>query len=149
MLNVHVSPRKVSLYPVWHVAVELTERDCANVRAAVVQAAGLRYGDYDGVCFGTASGTQYFRPLSGSQGGEHAETIELPVRILTFSIPRDEELLAKVLEAVADVHSYEEPVIYVSEALATRANTEAGKDNPNRWWNRGFSHYDELGREDR
>jgi hypothetical protein len=145
MLNLHVSPRRASLFPVWHVAVELTDRDLVHVRTAVAEAAGLDYGNYDGVCFETASGTQYFRPLAGSQGGAHAEAIGLPVRVLTFSIPREEQLLAKVIDAIVDVHSYEEPVIYVSEALATRAITEAARDNPNRWWNRGFARYSELG----
>ncbi|MFN4140713.1 hypothetical protein [Aestuariivirga sp.] len=146
MSTLRVSPRKASLCPVWHVAVELTERDSVKVRNAVVEVAGLCYGNYDGVCFETAAGIQYFRPLSGSQGGEQAETVGLPVRVLTFSIPRDEELLSKVIDAIVDVHSYEEPVIHISEAMATRAATEAGKDNPNRWWNRGFAHYTELGR---
>jgi hypothetical protein len=147
MSSSQAAPRSATLQPVWHIAVELTDRDCVNVREAVGRTAGLRYGDYDSVCFETAIGTQYFRPLSGSHGGEHTEVIGLSVRVLTFSIPRDDVLLAATIDAITEAHSYEEPVIHVTEALATRAVTGgAAKDNPNKWWNQGFAHYSELGR---
>ncbi len=66
------------------------------------------------------------------------ETVEMPARTLTFSVPRDPETLAKAIEAIQYTHSYEEPVIYVMEGAATRADYETDRDNPNRWWNRGF-----------
>jgi hypothetical protein len=49
----------------------------------------------------------------------------------------------RVREAVADAiglnyGSYvaEEPVIYVIEGLATRADYSTDRSNPNRWWSR-------------
>ena len=46
--------------------------------------------------------------------------------------------LAKAIEAVREAHSYEGPVITVSEVWASRADYSGERSNPNRWWNRGF-----------
>jgi len=127
-----------ALEPVWFLWVELAARDDARVREAVADAVGLTYGPYDRVAFESASGAQYFRPKSGSQAGDIGETVEMPARTLSFSLPRDPETLAKAIEAIRHAHSYEEPVIYVMEGAATRADYDGDRGNPNRWWNRGF-----------
>ena len=126
------------LEPVWLVHVELAARDDARVREAVTEVAGLIYGKYDRVAFESAEGLQYFRPREGSHPGAVPSTHSLPVRVLRFSLPRDPELLTTALDAVNRAHSYEEPVVYVTESFASRANYSANRDNPNRWWNRGF-----------
>jgi hypothetical protein len=126
-----------SLEPVWFIRVELSAFDDARVREAVADAVGLPYGSYDRVALESAEGTLFFRPTKGSRSGEVHETVETPARALTFSVPRDPETLAKAIEAIRYAHSYEEPVIYVMEGAATRADYEADRDNPNRWWNRG------------
>lgn len=122
----------------WMVRVELAERDDARVREAVTAAVGLRYGDYQGVAFESGTGMQFFQPLEGSVMGDAGRTVEMPVRVLTFQVPRDVSVLARAVEAVRDSHSYEEPVIAVLEVLACRADDTGQRDNPNRWWNRGF-----------
>ncbi len=109
------------------------------MREAVTEAVGLFYGSYDRVALESSEGVQFFHPIKGSQLGEHATTIALPVRVLSFSILRDEKLLKAALEAIHHAHSYEEPVIYITESLATRAVYSESRDNPNRWWNRGFT----------
>jgi hypothetical protein len=53
---------------------------------------------------------------------------------VSFSVPHDDAILQKALEAVYAAHSYEEPVIYVSEVWRTRS-TNPDEQNPNRWWN--------------
>ena len=127
-----------SLEPVWFIRAELAARDDARVREAVADAVGLSYGSFDRVALESAEGMQFFRPTKGSRSGEMDETVEMPARALTFSVPRDPETLAKAIEAIRYAHSYEEPVIYVIEGAATRADCETDRDNPNRWWNRGF-----------
>jgi len=127
-----------SLERVWFIRVELAAHDDARVREAVADAVGLSYGSYDRVALESAEGTQFFHPTKGSRLGEMDETVEMPARTLTFSVPRDPETLAKAIEAIRYAHSYEEPVIYVMEGAATRADYETDRDNPNRWWNRGF-----------
>ncbi len=135
-LNDHLSTVTfVKSYQVW---VELADRDDARVRQAVVDAVGLSYGSYEGVAFESAPGTQFFRPKSGSHMGDTPDTVPMPARVLTFTLPDDPTILAKAIEAIRYAHSYEEPVIILREILASRANYETGRDNPNRWWNRGF-----------
>lgn len=123
----------------WLVWVELADRDDARVREAVTTAVGLAYGPYMGVAFESGPGAQFFRPEEGSKLGEGAEAVTMPARVLTFSLPRDPAVLARAIEAVRHAHSYEEPVIYVQDAWASRADDTRDRDNPNRWWNRGFA----------
>ncbi|WP_299557895.1 hypothetical protein [uncultured Sulfitobacter sp.] len=123
----------------WMVWVELAERDDARVREAVTEAVGLSYGNYKGVSFESGPGMQFFQPMEGSVMGDAGRTVEMPVRVLTFCVPRDTATLALAVEAVRNSHSYEEPVITVLEVLACRADDRSQRDNPNRWWNRGFS----------
>jgi hypothetical protein len=127
------------LEPVWFVHVELASRDDSRVREAVTKAVGLFYGRYDRVALETSDGIQFFHPIAGSHLGEGAKTITLPVRVLSFSIVRDEALLQSALEAIHHAHSYEEPVVYITESFASRAIYAESRDNPNRWWNRGFA----------
>ena len=135
--------------PAWMVRVELAERDDARVREAVTAAVGLRYGDYQGVAFESGGGMQFFQPLEGSVMGDKphedgeiwdfTRTVEMPVRVLSFHLPRDPDVLARAVEAVRDSHSYEEPVISVLEVLSCRADDKDQRNNPNRWWNHGFT----------
>lgn len=135
-INAHLST--TTLERTWHVWVELADRDDARVREAVTKAVGLAYGNYKGVAFEGANGTQYFRPVDGSQMGDTGETVEMPVRILTFTLPDDDKIVAEAIEAIRFAHSYQEPVIILKEAYASRAHYDTDRDNPNRWWNRGF-----------
>lgn len=126
------------LEPVWIVRAELAARDDARVREAVAAAVGLHYGKYDRVAFESAEGVQFFHSLEGSHSGEGGGTISMPARVLSFSIAQDQQLLQSALEAIHQAHSYEEPVIYVMPGFASRAIYSERRDNPNRWWNRGF-----------
>lgn len=62
----------------------------------------------------------------------------MPARVLTFIVPPEPAVPAKAIEAIRHSHSYEEPVICVQEVWASRANYAEDRENPNRWWNRGF-----------
>lgn len=48
------------------------------------------------------------------------------------SIERDLTILEKLMDAIVHVHHYEEPVIFVREDWASRANYNVASDNPNR-----------------
>lgn len=122
----------------WLVWVELADRDDERVRQAVTDAIGLEYGPYEGVAFESGAGVQFFRPKNGSKLGETAETVEMPARVLTFTVAGDTANLARAVEAVRHAHSYEEPVIMVQQVWASRADFSEDRENPNRWWNRGF-----------
>ena len=124
--------------PVWFVWVELWEGyDDARVRNAVMDVVALDYGAlYDRVCFESGTGTQFCRAKPGARPGQSPDIVALPVRTLTFSLPRDPVALASAIEAVRAVHSYEEPVIYVTEGFATRTDPKDDAKNPNRYFNR-------------
>lgn len=127
-----------SIERVWFVWTELSnDDDDDRLRDAVSDAVGLNYcAHYDRVCFESGAGTQFYRSRAGSIDGEKNETVSLAARVLTFSIPQDPSLLAIAIEAIREHHSYEEPVIYVLDGYATRADYANDRDNPNRFWNR-------------
>jgi hypothetical protein len=139
MLSSAVQSKHFRLEPVWFIHVELASRDDARVRDAVAEAVGLHYGAHDRVAMETSDGVQYFHPTKGSHAGEGDRTITMQVRVLSFSIPCEDALLTAALEAIYHTHSYEEPVIYIMQSMASRAIYAEGRDNPNRWWNRGFT----------
>ena len=56
---------------------------------------------------------------------------------LKISIERDVAVLEKVMDAIMKVHHYEQPVIFLREDWASRANYDPDSDNPNRWWDNG------------
>ncbi len=134
-----IQSKHFTLEPVWFIHVELAARDDARVREAVTKAVGLFYGSYDRVALETSEGVQFFHPIKGSRVGEADTIISMPVRVLSFSIVREDALLKAALEAIHHAHSYEEPVIYITESMASRAIYPESRDNPNRWWNRGFA----------
>jgi hypothetical protein len=117
------------------VAVHVPNGEIDKVLDAVVSAVGLEYGKYDRVAFLDAAGLEQFRPMEGSKAGRQAEVSRVPTTNVSFSVPYDRVALKKALDAIRNVHSYEEPVIYVSAVWRSRAS--GGDDqNPNRWWNR-------------
>jgi hypothetical protein len=139
MHTVNIQSKHFKLEPVWFIHVELAARDDARVREAVTEAVGLFYGSYDRVALETSEGVQFFHPIKGSHVGEGEKTVMMPVRVLSFSIERDEAMLKTALDAIHNAHSYQEPVIYITNSMASRATYSEGRENPNRWWNRGFT----------
>jgi hypothetical protein len=110
-----------------------------GINAALLWTSGPKhYGSYDRVAFESAAGICFFRPREGAQSGEREGTVEMPFRILSFSLPRNAKMLGQAIEAIRYAHTLDETVIYVTEALATRADYSTDRSNPNRWWNRGF-----------
>jgi len=114
----------------------LPEEDVAKTLKAVTEIVPLKIGSYENVAFHSPPGVQKFRPVKGSHLGDSSEIFDFSVVELTFSIPRDEEVLKKVIDRIFEVHIAEEPVIYIEEIWSTRAKSYSEKSNPNRFWNR-------------
>jgi len=105
-----------------------------KVLQSLATAVGLEYGKYDHVSFIDAEGLEQFRPLAGSKSGA-VESVEAdPSKVVTVSLIHDTTVLHKALDAIHQVHPYEEPVIYVTEGWRSRS-TSPDESNPNRWWN--------------
>ena len=54
---------------------------------------------------------------------------------VAFQLPKDPDLLERVIEAIFQVHSYQEPTITVGEVLVSRSKGLDDSQNPHRWWN--------------
>ena len=110
--------------------------DVERVMAAVTALTPLAAGKYDSNAFQTAGGIERYRPLEGAAAGPETETRKRPgvVEVL-FQLPKDAGLLERVIEAIFQVHSYQEPTITVGEVLVSRSKGLDDSKNPHRWWN--------------
>jgi hypothetical protein len=91
---------------------------------------------YDSNAFQSAAGIERYRPLEGAAAGPETKIRKRPgVVEVSFEIPDDQALLARVVETIFQVHSYQEPVIKVQEIVVSRSKGLDDKDNPHRWWN--------------
>lgn len=86
------------------------------VKTAVSAAGGAAFGVYSDV-FWTSAGVEQFRPLPGAKPsfGSIGQVAEVASHQLVFSVPKDEQLLERVLEALRRAHPWEEPVIFIDE----------------------------------
>lgn len=123
-----------SLEPAYLVTMHVPNADVDRVLESVAKEVGLYYGKYDNVAYLDAAGLEQYRPLEGSKGGALDSAWREPTTRVHFSVPRDEGILLRALNAAHSAHSYEEPVFYVSEVWRTLA-TNPDDSNPNRWWN--------------
>ena len=112
---------------------EDVDRIMAQVCAIVPLAQGARY---DSNAYQSAAGIERYRPLDGAAAGPESEVRKRPgVVEVSFEVPDDQALVARVVEAIFQVHSYQEPVIKLQPALVSRSKGLDDSDNPHRWWN--------------
>lgn len=130
-----VTGKSYRLERAYLVTMHVPSADVDQVLAAAVAAVGLDYGKYDQVAYLDAPGLEQFRPREESKAGAQSAAGRAPTTNVSFSVPRDSTVLKKALDAIYGAHSYEEPVIYISEVWRSRA-TNSDDKNPNRWWNR-------------
>jgi hypothetical protein len=92
-----------------------------RVVAAVCAIAPLRYGKYDRSAWWISGGTEQYQPIPGShpRHGEIGEISRVATTRLEFCLPRDLELLRRVIDAgLRPSHPWEEPAIFVEEIVA-------------------------------
>jgi hypothetical protein len=136
MLSPDFETSSVRMEPIFLVSVQAPEEDVERIMEHVMRVAPLVMGKYDSNAFQSAAGIERYRPLAGAAAGAENEVRKRPGVIeLTIQMPKEQVLLQEVIETVFQVHSYEEPVIVVREALASRSKGLGDKDNPHRWWN--------------
>ena len=112
------------------------EEDVERIMAAVCALTPLSIGKYDSNAYQAAAGIERYRPLEGAAAGPETEIRKRPgVVEVSFRLPRDPDLLARVVEAIFQVHSYQEPFIAVEELLVSRSKGLDDSKNPHRWWN--------------
>ena len=111
------------------------------VHISALEQSGLNYLDEgDQVSFEMPQGIENFRPLKGSAGSSVTlQADKYKTMQLSFSVPRNASLRAKVLKVIYWAHSYEEPVVNIAPELETRAAKEYQKggrcdNSPNKWY---------------
>lgn len=129
--------RPIDMQPLWLVTFQAPEEDVDRIFDAVVAIAPLQQGKTDRNGYRAPAGIEYYRPREGTPTGAEEDTRHRPgVDEMRFFLPRDRDLLTKVIEAIYEVHSYYEPVITVAEVLRSQCKGLDDSDNPHRWWNR-------------
>ena len=119
------------------VTVYAPEEDADRIMEHICKITPLPQGDrYDSNAYQTAGGIERYRPLEGAAAGPESEVRRRPgVVALIFELPEDQALVERVVEAVFQVHSYQEPVIKVLPLLVSRSKGLDDSANPYRWWN--------------
>ena len=135
--------RSGTLVPVWTLEIQTLPEDTDRILDAVMKVHPLSFGRYRRNASISAVGKETAQPEPGSTTTTHVDGFEagstetFPMAELKISIERDLAVLQRVMDAIIDVHHYEEPVIFLREDWASRAAYDPRSDNPNRWWNNG------------
>ncbi|MEM8626825.1 MAG: hypothetical protein AAGF32_02690 [Pseudomonadota bacterium] len=135
--------RSGSFIPVWTLEIQTLPEDTDRILDAVMQVHPLSFGRYQRNASISAVGRETSQPERGSTTTTHksgysaGQTETYPMVELKISVERDVTVLEKVMNAIIDVHHYEEPVIFVREDWASRASYNPDNTNPHRWWNNG------------
>lgn len=110
--------------------------DVDRIMDAVGAVTPLQMGKYDRNAFQSGGGVERYRPLAGAAAGPEEKTRKRPGTVeISFELPEDRALVARVVETIFHVHSYQEPVIRLMPILASRSKGLDDRDNPHRWWN--------------
>jgi hypothetical protein len=126
--------RTYRLERVFLISVHIPGDSVDRVLQSLTAAVGLEYGSYAQVAYIDAEGIEQFRSLAGSKDGAQKAVEKVPSKVVTVSVVHDTAVLQKALDAINQAHSYEEPVIYITEGWRNRS-TSPDEKNPNRWWN--------------
>lgn len=130
--------------PVWTLEIQTVPQDTDRILDEILKVHPLAYGRYQRTASISAVGKETAQPQPNSTTTTHKEGYEAgaaetyPMVELKISIDRDLEVLACVMDAILQVHHYEQPAIYLREDWASRANYDPNSTNPNRWWNNGL-----------
>ncbi len=127
--------------PVFTLEIQTLPEDTDRILDAVLKVHPLGYGRYQRNASISATGKETAQPQANSTTTTHKQDYEAgstetyPMVELKISIERDLKVLEKVMDAILEVHHYEQPVIYLRKDWASRTNYDPGRNNPDRWWN--------------
>jgi len=142
--------RSGRLAPVWTLEIQTLPEDTDRILDAIMVVHPLSYGRYQRNASISAVGKETAQPEENSTTATHdqefaaGQTETYPMVELKISVERELDVLAKVMDAILEVHHYEEPVIFIREDWVSRAEYDPNSPNPNRWWNNGRGLPDRL-----
>ena len=136
----------VAMRKAWLFEVQTPDEDVNRIMEAVVAIDPLAMTQaYDSNAFVSAPGTERYRPREGAVAGKEEAVRERPgVVRLIFEVTGDAEGLKRLVEAIFQIHAYQEPIIRIAEYLTARSRGRDDSANPYRWWNRGGDWKDEV-----
>ena len=125
---------------VWQIEIQASPEDANKIIDNVMEVDPLIYGRYKRNAFISAIGSETYVPEENSTSAVHLGTADkvqtFPSALIVISVEQNRETLGRVLDAIRDVHHYEEPLIFIKDCWASRACYDPHNSNPNRWWNR-------------
>ena len=122
--------------PLTLLTLQAPQEDVERIMQTVVQITPLVMGAYDSNAWVSAPGTERYRPRAGAVAGIETALRQRPgVVEVCFELPDDPVIVGQVVEAIFQIHSYQEPVIRLTSILGSRSKGLDDRDNPNRWWN--------------
>jgi len=128
---------------VWTLEIQTLPTETDRILDAVMRVHPLSFGRYKRNASISAIGKETSQPEPNSTTTTHKDgysagsTESYPMVELKISLERDVAVLERVMDAILEVHHYEEPVIFLREDWASRATYDPNSENPNRWWNNG------------
>lgn len=117
------------------VRIQIPKNEKHHLIKEIVKVSSLKYGNYEQVVFTYTEGDQQYKPLKGSKSGE-VDLVHVPSEEISFILPKNNEILKSIIEITYKNHPYEEPVIIISEVMATKYKYNQKEKNLNKWWNR-------------
>jgi hypothetical protein len=118
------------------VSFQAPAEDVERILGAVTAITPLMLGAYDNNAYIAPAGIERYRPLDGAAAGAETDIRKRPgVVEVTFELDDDRQLAKRVVEAIFQAHSYQEPVIRLQSILSSRSKGLDDSANPNRWWN--------------
>jgi hypothetical protein len=126
----------VRMQRMFMMTIQAPTEDVDRIMTAVASVAPLAMGKYDSNAYQSAPGIERYRPLEGAAAGAETEVRKRSgVVEISFELPEDQALIDRIIEAVFEYHSYQEPVIRIVPILASRSKALDDSKNPHRWWN--------------
>ena len=122
----------MALHPAYRVSVYVPPDRLEAVLEAALRQAPLQFGPYEHVAHWTGPGIEQFRPLSQAAPavGAVGEVSRIETVLLEFAIPRDDDLLDRVVGEVVQTHPWEEPVVFVDETFVTASHLDQAAGEP-------------------
>lgn len=108
--------------PAYRITTFVPPDNVDAVLDAVERHTPLIFGPYDRSAWWSAVGTEQFRPLPDADPtvGRAGELERLPTVRLEFAIPREPDLLERVVDdGLRPAHPWQEPAVFVDECFVT------------------------------
>lgn len=109
------------------IRVQIPSTDVSRVLEAIINVVPLRYGNYEKVSFQYRNGIQRYQPVAGSRMGR-GELVCVVSDEISFTVPKNDESIIAVVDAILESHPYEEPVIIIQDAMCTRFKSDSVKN---------------------